>query len=653
MTDKHMIMGTAGHVDHGKTSLISALTGFDCDTHKQEKERGITMNLGFTHLDLPDGSSVGIVDVPGHADFIKTMVAGSCGIDLVMLVIAADEGIMPQTEEHLEIMKTLGIRYGMIVLTKIDLVDKDLLEMATEEVENFVKDSFLEDAPIVKVSSETNQGLEELAQVISALIQKIPRRNLEGTFRMYIDRIFSREGFGTIVNGSVLSGSITKDRIVFLLPGKKELRIRKLEHHGKEVKKISAGDRASFNLVGFKQKDFRRGMVLSDRPIKETNLVDAKITIFQKDIKLGLWNQVIFLLGTNRLMARIHLLDKDVLENRKTCLAQVYLPKPIIAQYEDKFIIRNSSGNLTLGGGQIIDPYPLHHRRRRDAQIEIVKKISSGELHELVAAEVRKSALPVTHKEVANKLDLTPDELIDVIFRQLPEDIVFYQSKDRILLLIKKFNTAMQNKILTGLEEYHKKHPLKETGKTFNELLGIFGIQPDEKTKLTLKLILQNLEEEGKIKQVKQTWTLVSHDVRLDEKTKTQIENVNTYLKSVGNNFIDLSSIFLNIQKEGMNEKKLNQVLSYLIDKKEIYFIQKKYIHTDFLEEAKELLIDYLKQNKEGITVAQFRDMFRSNRSTALLLLEFFDGNNFTMRKGNYRFLKKKIVRKDLAGQEG
>ncbi|MCD4797262.1 MAG: selenocysteine-specific translation elongation factor [Candidatus Cloacimonetes bacterium] len=652
MTDKHIIMGTAGHVDHGKTSLIRALTGFDCDTHKQEKERGITMNLGFTHLELPDGSSVGIVDVPGHADFIKTMVSGACGIDFVMLVIAADEGIMPQTEEHLQIMKTLGIQYGIIVLTKIDLVDKDLLEMATEEVETFVKDSFLKDAPVVKVSSETNQGLDELAQTITDIIQKIPQRNFEGTFRMYADRVFSREGFGTIVNGSILSGSITKERMVFLLPGKRELRIRKIEHHGKEVEKVSAGDRASFNLVGFKQKDFRRGMVLSDRPIKETNLVDAKITVFQKDVKLGLWNQVIFLLGTNRLMARIHLLDEDVLENRKTCLAQVYLPKPIIAQYEDKFIIRNSSGNLTLGGGQIIDPYPLHHRRRRDAQIEIVRKISSGKLHELVAAEVRKSALPVTHKEVASKLDLTPDELIDVIFRQLPGDIIFYQSKDRILLLMKKFNTAMQNKILTDLQEFHKKHPLKETGKTFNELLGIFGIQPEEKTKLTLKLILQNLEEEGKIKQVKQTWTLVSHDVRLDDRTKIKIENVNTYLKSVGNNFIDLNTIFLNMQKEEMSEKKLNQILSYLTDKKEIYFIQMKYIHADFLEEAKELLIDHLKQNKEGITVAQFRDMIRGNRNTALLLLEFFDGENLTKRKGNYRFLKKKIVRKDLAGQE-
>ena len=647
MDKKHLILGTAGHVDHGKTALIKALTGFDCDTHKQEKQRGITINLGFTHLDLPDGNSVGIIDVPGHVDFIKTMVAGACGIDFVMLVISADEGIMPQTEEHLEIMKILGIQYGIIVLTKIDLVDKDLLELATEEVRNFVKDSFLQDASIVKVSSETNQGLEELVHTITDIIPKISQRSSEGTFRMYIDRIFSREGFGTIVNGSVLSGSITKESLVFLLPGEKELRIRKLEHHGKEVDRVNAGDRASFNLVGFKQKDFRRGMVLSDRPIKETNLVDVKITIFQKDIKLGLWNQVMFLLGTNRLMTRIHLLDKDTLESGKTCLAQVYLPKRIITQYEDKFIIRNSSGDLTLGGGYIVDPYPLHHRRRRDAQIEIVKKISSGELPELVAAEVRKSALPVTHEEIANKLSLTPDELIDVIFQQLPGDIIFYQSKDKILLLAKKFSTAIQNKILTGLEEYHKNFPLKETGKTFNELLGIFGTQPDEITRLTLKLILQNLEEEGKIKQVEQTWTLVSHDIRLDDGTKSQIENVNEYLQSIGNNSIDFENIFLNMQKEDINKKRLNQILFYLVDKKKVHFIQKKYIHTDFFERSKKLLIEYLEQSKEGITVAQFRDMIQSNRNTALLLLEFFDRENLTIRKGNYRFLKKKFLKKD------
>ncbi|MEA2096189.1 MAG: selenocysteine-specific translation elongation factor, partial [Candidatus Cloacimonadota bacterium] len=261
MDTKHLIMGTAGHVDHGKTTLIKALTGYDCDTHKQEKERGITINLGFSHIDLPNGNSVGIVDVPGHADFIKTMVAGACGIDFVLLVIAADEGIMPQTKEHLEIMKTLGITNGIIVLNKIDLVDEELIELATEEVMDFVKDSFLNDASIIQVSSQTKQGINELINEISTLIDPIPQRKIEGLFRMYIDRIFTQEGFGTIVNGSIISGTISKNEPVFLLPNEKELRIRRLEHHGKEVSQVSAGDRASFNLVGFKQKDFKHGMV--------------------------------------------------------------------------------------------------------------------------------------------------------------------------------------------------------------------------------------------------------------------------------------------------------------------------------------------------------------------------------------------------------
>jgi len=213
---------------------------------------------------------------------------------------------------------------------------------------------------------------------------------------MYIDRIFTQKGFGTIVNGSIISGTITKNELVFLLPNEKELRIRRLEHHGKEVNQVSAGDRASFNLVGFKQKEFKHGMVLSNKKIKSTQLIDIKLNIYENDVTLELWNQVIFLLGTNRIMARIHLLDRDHLKSGENCLAQVYLPHPIITQYNDKFIIRNSSGNLTLGGGYVVDPYPLHHRRRRETQIEIVKKIASGELEEMVAAEVRKSALPLS-----------------------------------------------------------------------------------------------------------------------------------------------------------------------------------------------------------------------------------------------------------------
>ena len=643
MNIKHLIMGTAGHVDHGKTTLIKALTGYDCDTHKQEKERGITINLGFSHIDLRNGDSVGIVDVPGHADFIKTMVAGACGIDFVLLVISADEGIMPQTKEHLEIMETLGITKGIIVLNKIDLVDEELLELATEEVMDFVQDSFLKDAPIIHVSSQTKQGIEELINEITILTDSIPQRKTEGLFRMYIDRIFTQEGFGTIVNGSIISGTIQKNEPVFLLPNEKELRIRRLEHHGDEVSQVSAGDRASFNLVGFKQKEFKHGMVLSNKKIKPTKLIDIKLKIYQNDVTLGLWNQVIFLLGTNRVMVRIHLLDRDHLRSGESCLAQVYLPYPIITQYNDKFVIRNSSGNLTLGGGYVVDPYPLHHRRRRETQVDIVKKIASGELEEMVAAEVRKSALPISQKTIAEYLDVNPDELIEVIFQKLPGDIVFYQSDEETILLQKKMNTKYQNKILTGLMDFHAKNPLKNSGRTFKELMGIFGEDQTQETKITLTQILHNLEEKVKLKREGNSWMLASHEVKLDDNLKAMIEQIDELIISKGNNAVDPLDVNDFAYDAGISKKQIMQIVSYLFDNGNIYLLQQKYLHSDLVNKAKKILLEQLAKVTEGIKVSQFRDLLNTNRGTAMILLEFFDSENITLRKGNFRVLTKKF----------
>ena len=643
MNIKHLIMGTAGHVDHGKTTLIKALTGYDCDTHKQEKERGITINLGFSHIDLRNGDSVGIVDVPGHADFIKTMVAGACGIDFVLLVISADEGIMPQTKEHLEIMETLGITKGIIVLNKIDLVDEELLELATEEVMDFVQDSFLKDAPIIHVSSQTKQGIEELINEITILTDSIPQRKTEGLFRMYIDRIFTQEGFGTIVNGSIISGTIQKNEPVFLLPNEKELRIRRLEHHGDEVSQVSAGDRASFNLVGFKQKEFKHGMVLSNKKIKPTKLIDIKLKIYQNDVTLGLWNQVIFLLGTNRIMVRIHLLDSDHLRSGESCLAQVYLPHPIITQYNDKFVIRNSSGNLTLGGGHVVDPYPLHHRRRRETQVDIVKKIASGELEEMVAAEVRKSALPISQKTIAEYLDVNPDELIEVIFQKLPGDIVFYQSDEETILLQKKMNTKYQNRILTGLMDFHAKNPLKNSGRTFKELMGIFGEDQTQETKITLAQILHNLEEKVKLKREGNSWVLASHEVKLDDNLKAMIEQIDELIISKGNNAVDPLDVNDFAYDAGISKKQIMQIVSYLIDNGSIYLLQQKYLHSDLVNKAKKILLEQLAKVTEGIKVSQFRDLLNTNRGTAMILLEFFDSENITLRKGNFRVLTKKF----------
>lgn len=645
MKNKHLIMGTAGHVDHGKTTLIKALTGFDCDTHKQEKERGITINLGFSHLDLPTGNSVGIVDVPGHADFIKTMVAGACGIDFVLLIVAADESVMPQTAEHLQIMQLLGIKKGIIVLTKIDTVEADLAEMAVEDVREFVQISFLKDAPIIPVSSITNEGIEILINEISKLVEEIPGRDNSGVFRMFVDRVFTQEGFGTVMNGSVISGSVSKNDPVYLLPGEKELRIRRLEHHGKEVEKVSAGDRASFNVVGFKQKDFKRGMLLSNQRIEASKMIDVQLQLFQNEIGLELWSQVIFLLGTNRLMCRMHLLDQDYLTADKTGLAQIYLPTEIICQIGDKFIIRNSSGNITLGGGSVVDPYPLHHRRRRDSQVEIVKKLSTGKLHEIVAAEVRKTNLPISYVEIAEKLSLQPNDLIEVIFNNLPGDIIFFQEEENILLLLKKIAIATQNKVISNLLEFHKKNPLKEKGRTFKELLGIFGTNQNDETKLLLKLMLDKLVSEGKIRERNNTWIHSSHQVKLDDETKKLIEEVKQYLKSIGNSSVDFNEIDEHLSVQ-ISDKKLQQILAFLIDEQKCHFIQMRYLHDNFVQKSKKIVIDFLKTNEEGITVAQFRDMIGSNRANAILILDWLDNAGITLRKGNFRFLTKKFLEK-------
>ncbi len=638
-------MGTAGHVDHGKTALIKALTGFDCDTHKQEKQRGITINLGFTHLDLPEGNSIGIVDVPGHSDFIKTMVSGASGIDFVLLVISGDESIMPQTREHLAIMQVLGIKYGLIALTKNDLIDEELSDLAELEIHDFVKDTFLENAPIIKVSSQTNLGISELIQSISEIVKIIPDKNSFGTFRMYIDRIFIQPGFGVIVNGSVISGSIQKENLLYLLPIKKEVRVRRIEHHGKEVEQVKAGDRASLNLVGFKKKDFKRGMILTNKLIKATSLIDANFQLFQNDVSLGLWSQVLFLMGTVRLMARIHLLDKNILKRGESGLIQIYLPQSIIAQIDDSFILRNSSGTVTLGGGKVIDPYPLHHRRRRKEQIENVEKLAKGELNELVAVEVRKSLMPITDDEIAEKLNIPKDDLIPVIFQDLPKDIVFFQKKDKILLMEKKKATALKNKILTQLIEFHKKNPLLEQGKTFNELTGIFGKQKKEIIKLTLELILQDLEENLKVKKVNKTWIIAAHKVELNERFQAQIEAVEKKVLLSEKRVTDFQELASQTVNENISIQYLKQILARLISKQKIYYIQMKYIHSDFINESRQQLISYLNKNPQGITVSHFRDLMKINRANALILLGFFDTEGITIRKGDVRVLTKKFLK--------
>jgi len=646
-------MGTAGHVDHGKTALIKALTGIDCDTHPEEKLRGITINLGFAHIDFPNGISIGIVDVPGHRDFINTMISGACGIDIVMLVIAADSGVMPQTVEHLQIMQMLGIKSGIIAVTKVDLADEEMLMIVEDDIKELTHDTFLDGCPIFKVSSKTGKGIDELKNYLSQLnnISPLPFGKGQGDgplFRMFIDRIFSVAGFGTIVTGSVISGSLKINDKVFLLPVEKELKVRRIEKHGKEVQEVATGTRAAINLIGLKKEEFNRGMVLCDRVISSTNMLDAKIKIISSGKKFDLWSQVIFLSGTFESQARVHLIDADNLKCGESALAQIHLNQQLIAQIGDKFIIRNSSGDKTIGGGEIIDPYPLHHKRRTEKVITQLKNISDGGLYQHVAAEVRKTNSPVTLECIANNLNISEKDLAGFSTELLPSDVLHFDLEGATYLILSVQLEKLKSRIIKILENYHKRNPLDEEGRTFEELMGIFGVNRNSAADGVMKCLLNEMVERKILRKINATWCMYSHLISLSEEDKKQIKFVESFHKSCGMNVPLMSDLIPAALKKGISETRLNQILVLLSKRERLYSIDGNYIFKDIVYDCRNILLESLiNLNSEngdasGITVAQFRNLVNGNRKICLLLFAQFDREGITRREDDLRFLTEK-----------
>jgi len=639
----HFILGTAGHVDHGKTALIKALSGIDCDTHPEEKIRGITINLGFAHIDFPNGISIGIIDVPGHKDFINTMISGACGIDFVMLVIAADSGVMPQTLEHLHIMQMFGIKSGIVVVTKADLADEEMLMIVEEDINELLKNTFLQDCPVFKVSSKTGEGIGELRDYLSQLNLAGTGGSEDGAFRMFIDRIFSVSGFGTVVTGSVLSGSLKVEDKIYLQPGEKELRVKRLEKHGKEVQEVSAGNRAAINLSGLKKEEFRRGMVLCDRIINPTQMIDARIKIISNSKKINLWSNVIFLSGTYESQARVHLIDADNLKCGESALAQIHLDQLFIARAGDKFIIRNSSGDMTLGGGEIIDPHPLHHRRRTEKLVSQLKSISGGRLTEVIAAEVRKNRLPVTLECIALNLNIPLSEIADFFTGTLPDDIAYYNSQedDTVYLMSSDLVNRVKQRIIKSIENYHKRNPLDEEGKTFEELMGVFGVNRNPSVEGFMKCLLDNMIKDDMLKKSADTWIVKTHTVKLTDEDKKHIKFVEVFHKNYAMNTPLMSELIPKAYKFGITEEKLNQIILYLVRQGRLYNIDNNYLCKDIVDNCRKILLEFLIDDN-GITVAQFRDLVKGNRKICLLLLAQYDREGIIFRDGDLRFLTDK-----------
>src|SRR2546426_2287970 len=386
----HIIVGTAGHIDHGKTALVKALTGIDADRLKEEKERGITIDIGFAHLALDSNTTAGFIDVPGHERFIKNMLAGVGGIDLVMLVIAADESVMPQTREHLDICSLLHIKHGLTVLTKIDNVERDIAALAEIEVREFLKGSFLEHSPILRVSSLTSEGIPQLIDTLREFSRKIEPKDATRIFRLPIDRCFTMKGFGTVVTGTLIAGQVHKEDEVEIFPSQRTTRIRGIQVHGRTSNEALAGQRTALNLQGVEVSDIERGMVLTVPGVfKPTSMFDCHLELLPSAPgPIVMRKRVRFHIGTAELMGYVVLLGQDHLNPGESALVQIRLEQPTLALPGDRFIIRQYSPMITIGGGQILDAMPEKHRRTDKTIVEKLRVLKEGSADDRIMALV-------------------------------------------------------------------------------------------------------------------------------------------------------------------------------------------------------------------------------------------------------------------------
>jgi selenocysteine-specific elongation factor len=623
-------MGTAGHIDHGKTSLIKALTNIDCDTHKEEKRRGITINLGFSYLNLPNGESIGIIDVPGHKDFINTMVSGACGIDFVLLVIAADSGIMPQTIEHINIISALGIKKGIVALTKIDLVDDELIEMAKSEISEYLKKTSLKDAPIVGVSAITEAGKDDLIKSIEKIITEVDEKENSSLFRMYIDRIFSVKGFGSVVTGSVLGGSIqTKDE-VFLLPGNNEkLRIRSIERHSKPVESVVAGDRAAINLIGLNNEDFERGMIISNKFLEETSMIDAQVSLFDNNISLPLWSNITFHTGTFDCQARMHLINKETIQPNEEAIVQIHLRKPGIFINKDKFIIRNSSGDITLGGGFVMDAAPLHHRRRTPKLIDSLTQLSEHilsdqSIKEMINGELKKEFKPFSIEEISNKLNIPVNEVKNEINIGRCNFGV-YKTTECVILISAGNDNLFQEKLLNILKEHHEKNKIFPIGLDVNEIIGKIGFSKLKTEKLYIELILQKMLSTNLVEKYKNTWIIAGHKPVLDNQTKKEIDWLENEIKR----YETEKPVLTEIEEKAINNKiqknKLKMYLSYLASVDKIQIFQNDFVHSSIINKIRIDLLKKLLAKTEGLDFNEFKEIVVGTKKFRALLTDMFE----------------------------
>ena len=623
----HVVIGTAGHVDHGKTTLIRSLTGIETDRLPEEKKRGISIDLGFARFVLPSGRVASIIDVPGHERFIKNMVAGVAGIDLVLLVVAADEGVMPQTREHLDILQLLGVRNGLTVLNKIDLTEPDWLTLVEEDVQQALEGSFLEDAPIVPVSAHTGQGLQELRQIIDDMVPRVQRRYRSSKVRLPVDRVFSVAGFGTVVTGTLLSGRVIPEQRLELQPGDLKVRVRQVQVHGQTVQEAAPGQRAAINLSGIEKHQVRRGMVLVEPGTWQSgSLIAAEVSLLPRMKEPLLNNQrVRWHSGTSEVLGRVLLLDRDELVPGEAALMLFKAEEPLLVVREDRFILRSYSPMHTIGGGRVLETHKRYKRFHPEHLAELRLK-ASGNREDLLMSLLAKG--PVHESDLCNELGMEVSELAEMLS----------QLGDRVIRLNESWWMtggaweALVGRVERLLQDYHRENRLMK-GMSLEHLRGLLGKDTSSRASDAL---MRKLEDTGLIVLERDLVRLNGWQPNLtaqEEATAARLKALLLQGKCSPPSPGELA------EQLGLPLADVQALLRFLSEQGEVVRIdQDFYLEMGVYREVISKLKDFLTE-KGTISMGEFRDLLQTTRKYAVPLAEYLDAQRVTRRLGDQRSL--------------
>lgn len=631
-----VVMGTAGHIDHGKTSLIKALTGTDCDRLAEEKKRGITIELGFASLDLGGSEVLSIIDVPGHEKFVKNMVAGAAGIDFVLLVIAADEGVMPQTREHLEICSLLGIEKGFVVLTKVDMVDEEWLEMVTEDVRDFLEPSFLAEAPIHTVSSHTGQGLDELKAEIASFMKEFSPRRRTDLARLPVDRVFTMKGHGTVVTGTLISGKLSVGDDVVLYPGMTETKVRGLQSHGASVETAPAGRRTAVNLHGLEVEDIERGEVLG-RPgtLFPSTVWDVELTCLPSSPKsLKHRKEIHFHHGSKEVMAKVYFLDREKLDKGERAVCQVRFDKPMTGVYGDRIVLRSFSPLRTIAGGSIINPLGRKVKRFSD-DVKRLEALIDAELEDLILTQLELAGNEgLTFQQLSILTNTASKPLEKVLQSMGGQQKIFLFDKDSRSYIAGSQYDALAEGLIKYLAEFHKKDPMKP-GVSRGEIASTFGKVLPQKL---FHALLERLIKKDEIIVAQEILHLPGHKVSLaSDQQKLRDTLLEVYEKGglTPPNLKDVLKPLNLVFKEAAPVYKLLMDEGVLVKiKEDMYFA------STAVEDLRQTLEGYFAENEE-LGPQDFKELVGLSRKFSIPLLEYMDKERFTMRVGDKRRLRK------------